>query len=223
MRALRRTATATALAAVTGLLLATPAGAASEWDLDYSGPTDSIGAFGHGGATMTYGQTFTVPDGPAVLESFSLEMNLPATAVFQVVVQAWDDANGSATGPVLFVTGPMSTAGAGMETLTFTPDVDVAPGMYVIYATTAYDPAAGTGTGSWAGDQTNPYADGQFVYDHVTSSPDDLTSPWDGLATHAQYDLGFTVVYAAPVVPPVVPPVTPPPATPVIVAPAYTG
>lgn len=222
LRAARAVAIVGAVALGLAVVAAAPASAASEWDLDYSGPDATVRSFGHGSATMTYGQTFTVPEGPEELESFSLAMNLPATAVFRVVVQAWDNTNGHATGPVLYTSGPMSTAGTGMETLTFTPGIPVTAGMYVLYATTVYDPAAGTGTGSWAADPGNPYADGAFVYDHVTEGAEALTArSWSGLASHAQYDIGFTVVYAAPVVPPVTPPAAP--ATPAIRPPAYTG
>lgn len=218
----RRTAVAAVLAIAGGLLVTSPATAASEWDLDYTAAGDSaISPFGVPD-TATYGQTITVPVGPEVLESFSFAVDLPETVVFRGVVQAWDTGAGHATGPVLFQSAPTSTAGTGVETVTFTPDVAVTPGVYVLYLTVSYDYAAGSGTGNFPWHSDDPYADGAFVWHNNNSDVDALTTQtWDNPGPDRTADAVFSVVYAA-AVPPVVPPVTPP-ATPVIVAPAYTG
>lgn len=220
MRGLTRRATGTtAVVIAAGLLLATPALAASDWDLDYTAAGDgTISPFGQPD-TATYGQTITVPDGPETLESFSFAVDLPATVVFRGVVQAWDPAEGHATGPVLYQSDATSTAGTGVETVTFTPDVAVTPGPYVLYLTVTYDYATAVGTGNFPWHNSDVYPDGAFVWHNNADDLAALTSEqWDN-AGDRPADAVFSVVYAAPVVPPV----TPPPATPVIVAPAYTG
>src|ERR1017187_4535125 len=63
--------------------------------------------------TQTYGQTITVPAGLPVLQYFSFEMNVPAAEVFRGEVYAWNGT--SATGPNLFESAPMSTAGTGIQ------------------------------------------------------------------------------------------------------------
>lgn len=215
----RRIVVATSIAATVGLTLATPALAASEWDVDTTGDaTMSITAFGVPD-TSTYGQTITVPDGPTALESFTFDVDLPAGVVFRGAVQAWDEATHRATGDVLYLSDPVSTAGTGRETVTFTPDIAITPGMYVLYATVSYDyETQVAAAGGWPSSTDDPYPGGTFVFMNNSGDETRLTvDQWAAL--DPAYDAAFTVVYTAPVVPPV----TPPPATPVIVAPAYTG
>lgn len=222
MRGLTRRATATtALVTATGLLLGTPAIAASEWDIDTTGDGTETIYFMGVPDTATYGQTITVPDGPGTLESFSIDViDFPTGIVFRGALQAWDEATSRATGDVLYLSDPVSSVtGTGRETVTFTPDIDITPGTYVIYATVSYDyEDQEAAQGRWAADGADPYAGGRFVFMNNGGDEGRLTTEaWQGIG--AQYDAQFTVVFAAPVVPPV----TPPPATPVIVAPAYTG
>ena len=113
----------------------------------------------------------------------------------------------------------MSTAGTGMEAITFPPNIPVTTGEYVLYATVSHDyVVAVTDVGNWAIASVDPYAGGAFVYMNNGNDVGALTTTawtvWNGTA-----DAGFTVVFAAP--PVVVPPA--PVAVPVVVAPAFTG
>ncbi len=212
----RRTAIATTVSALV-LAAAGAATAASVWDLDFTAEaTDTISSFGVPN-TATYGQTITVPDGPAELSTFSIAMDVPATVVFRGAVQAWDGTAGMATGPVLYLGDPTSTSGTGMETITFSPSIPITAGAYVLYTTVSYDYAVGSGTGRRAASTADPYADGQFVYMNNGSGIDALTtSTWSNIGG---YDAGFTVVFAA--APVVEPPA--PVAIPIVAAPAFTG
>jgi hypothetical protein len=203
------TAAGLALAVAT----ATPAVAASEWDLDFTADaTGTVQSFGVPN-TATYGQLITVPDGPIELAAFSFDVNLPATVVFRGVVQEWDTGTGMATGPELYQSEARSTAGAGVETVTFTPDIPITAGTYVIFMTVSYDYAGGSGTGQWSASEADVYPDGHFVFMNDSGDINLLTTvPW---SVYSWMDLGFVVEFnGAPVTPP---------ATPVIVAPAYTG
>ena len=202
----------------TGLALlvapATPAVAASEWDLDTTADaTGTVGSFGVPN-TATYGQVITVPDGPVELAAFSFDVNLPSTLVFRGVVQEWDGATGVATGPELFQSEALSTAGTGIETVTFTPEIPVTAGTYVIFLTVSYDFAVSSDTGSWPVTVADVYPDGTFVYLNNSGDVGALTTQmWSTLGT---VDTGFTVEFNGA-------PESTPPATPVVVAPAYTG
>jgi hypothetical protein len=57
----------------------------SAWDGSSSMP--EFGAFGK----PTMGQTVTVPMNDTVLQSFSFELNLPASTTFAACVYEWDD------------------------------------------------------------------------------------------------------------------------------------
>ena len=95
-----RTAITTMVSALV-LAAAGAATAASVWNLDFTAEaTDMISSFGIPN-TATYGQTITVPDGPAELSTFSIAMDVPATVVFRGAVQAWD---GTAGAYVLYTT-----------------------------------------------------------------------------------------------------------------------
>lgn len=217
MMPLARRAAVGAFAAVVTLgLTALPAGAASEWDLDFAGGTLPISSFGHP-ATATYGQTFTVPEGPRTLGSFSIEVTLPSTVRFRAVLQAWDPAAAHATGVALYTSAPMSVAGTGTETLTFSPDVAITPGVYVIYLTASYDWADGTGVGTFPSHQTDPYPGGQFVYLNNNGTGTDPLTHDAWTLDYSGYDLGFTVLFD------VATPPTAPPAPPVTGSPAFTG
>lgn len=223
MKPLARRAAVGAIAAVVTLgLTALPAGATSEWDLDHSGAPDGpVGPLGNPN-TATYGQTFTVPEGPDTLESFSVEVALPPTLVFRAAIQAWDDAAMHATGTELYLSAPTSTTGLTTETLTFTPDIAIAPGTYVLYLTTSHDWTPAANSGSLPRHGTDPYAGGGFFYLNNGADLAGLTTT--GWTAIPAFDMVFTVVFDGPVAPPTDPPAPPaPPAPPVTGNPAFTG
>lgn len=94
-------------------------------------------------------------------------MDLPATLVFRGAIQAWEGS--SATGPVLYLSDPRSTAGSGPEVVTFTADLELEPGTYVIHATISHDydmkaEIQGPTTSAWRTTGEDSYPDGMTVY-----------------------------------------------------------
>jgi hypothetical protein len=184
-------------------------------------------------ATATYGQTVTAPavaappGTPVVLTSFSFRMDLPAGLVFRGFVYAWDGAK--ATGPELFQSAPVHTAGSGMETITFTtPEIPVVVGQeYVLFASISLDFAAdiGEGQGPWGIVSPSTYPDGSFVFlSNAGDASQWTTTDWTQFV-FITADAAFSAVFDAATTPPTTttPTTTAPAATPVPVAPTFTG
>ena len=113
----------------------------------------AISAWG-GGATNTYGETFTAPGGS--LTSFSFEVNDGGTpASYVAEVYAW---NGSLTGgapvqgtggPALYTSGPMTTSGDGAFDLITINTGGVALTAGTNYVIDLYDGSGDGVAGSW--------------------------------------------------------------------------
>ena len=171
--------------------------------------------------TGAYGQTVTVPAGESSLESFSFRMNLPAGQVFRGVVMAWD--GDSATAPVLFESAPRSTAGTGMETVTFTTGgVPVVEGqLYVLFAQADCTlTPGGTPTGFWGSVVPGTYDDGNTVFQNNGGDFSQVTGVWEGNVT--EEDFAFEAVFGLPAPEPPAPPPAPAPAA-IELEPTFTG
>ena len=176
--------------------------------------------------TGAYGQIVTVPVGESSLDSFSFRMDIPAGVVFRGVVMAWD--GDSAADPVLFESAPRSTAGAGMETVTFiTGGVPVVEGdEYLIFAQadcTVTPPGTG---GPWGTVQPGTYDGGTAVFQNNGGDFSQVTQPtWNLPERDLAFEAGFGL--PEPPEPPAPPPPTPeePTAAPIAVelVPTFTG
>jgi len=124
-----------------------------------SAATGSFGSFGYA-ATPTYGQTFTVPAGQGVVNSFSFRMEtVPATATFRGVLMQWDTGTSRAIGPVLYQSGDVTTTGPTFQDVTFTipGSAAVTAGQtYVIFASRVNSTGSGSGIWSRAGADVLP-------------------------------------------------------------------
>lgn len=164
--------------------------------------TTFISSFGNPN-TATYGQTVTVPSGDGFLSSFSFQINDQGTAFpFQAAVYAWDAANSRAMGTALYLSAPVTTAGANAYVrFTFTPNVTLTAGQqYVLMATTSYNQTPPTGVAARWGALTNDttYPGGQFVFiNNGTNTAAWTTLTWSNIAE----DLAFTAVFGTPIVP----------------------
>lgn len=97
--------------------------------------TSSTGGFGEFSVT-TVGQTIATGTAETVLDSFTFQMNtIVGTTRFAAYVMEWDQANGRATGPVLFNSGLMTHANTGtFDPITVNPGVHLkAAAMYVLF------------------------------------------------------------------------------------------
>lgn len=158
--------------------------------------TDNVSPFGLP-YTATYGQTISAPLSDPYLTSFSFEMNLPATVLFQGYVYAWNGAE--ASGTALYTSGLTSTAGTGFQEITFdTGTLSLTPGSsYVLFASVSANPTS-TGTGSWGQPgNTDVYSGGAFVYlDNGTNPSEWTTTPWTQNFLGTGGDLAFKATFA---------------------------
>jgi hypothetical protein len=157
----------------------------SAWDGSSSMP--GFGAFG----TPTMGQTVTVPMNDTVLQSFSFELNLPASTTFASYVYEWDDRppdyiNGTggtvAMGSRLFRSAPTNTSGSGaFEQITFyTGGLSlIAGGHYVLFVSTSEFPDSLGGGPIAAQAYFTPdwYSGGMFVFNN-NDDPSQWTVPY---------------------------------------------
>jgi hypothetical protein len=178
--------------AIPGTVFASTTDTITSWD-----GSSQVQAFGPD-ATHTYGQTITVAPGDTTLTQFAFELNLPSSATIRGEVYAWDGIE--AVGPALYESAPTTTAGSGtFEKVTFnTGPVPVTAGsQYVLFASTDKD--AGSGSGVWGAQTSDPYPGGTYVYLNSTSSAE-WTNPWDGLAggyAGAAADLAFSAEFSS--------------------------
>ena len=147
--------------------------------------------------SQTYGQVINVPLIDTHLASFQFEMNLPASISFRGEVYAWDGSK--ASGSSLFQSAPTSTAGTGMQLITFNTGALplVAGQQYVIFATASFDNVGHSGMGSWGTVTTDPYANGTFVFlNNGTDTSLWTTQNWTVL--NPGTDLAFTATFTTP-------------------------
>jgi MYXO-CTERM domain-containing protein len=155
--------------------------------IDQPSSDGSIGSFSQ---NESYGQSFTVP-ADSILQNFSLTMNMPASVVFRGELYAWT--GNAVTGPSLYESAPTSTAGTGVQKITFnTGSIPlVAGGKYVFFATRGIDVSSGTGT--WPFSTANPYAGGSMVF--TGGPPSNWTNGW---AVQTTWDFVFTATFGTP-------------------------
>lgn len=190
------------LGAISGLALfaAAFAGSAQAQNIDSTAAANlsfcTIASPG-GGATVI-GQYFSVPAGQSVVSSFGLEVDAPATMVFRGELYAWDVGTQRATGPALYTSSAISTAGPGVTFLNFVPGAPVpvtAGGNYVVFLSTVRD--AGTGNGCMQYTNTNVIPTGQATYKFSASPADFTTGAW---SVNGGEDLGIRVNFAPAVI-----------------------
>jgi hypothetical protein len=158
------------------------------WDgsssISYFGVTD----------TATYGQTITVYGGYSPLNGFAFEIGqCNANVTFRGHVYAWDGSK--ATGSSLFDSPVMSVpAGSGYRLVTFnTGELALAPGTYVLFASTSQDQAGAPYSACrWGALPGNDryYAGGHFVFLNNGPNPATWTT---GNWSSIYYDLAFRV------------------------------
>jgi hypothetical protein len=143
--------------------------------------------------TATYGQTVAVSAGMSPLRSFAFEIgNCGANVSFRGHVYAWDGSK--ATGSSLFDSPVMSVpAGPSFQAVTFdTGDLALAPGTYVLFASTSQDQAgAPMSACRWGAiPNDNTYRGGHFVFlNNGTNPPAWTTDAWSSIYE----DLAFRV------------------------------
>jgi uncharacterized repeat protein (TIGR01451 family) len=122
-----------------------------------------IGSFGIP-AYATIGQVITVPANDVILDSFTFYPDLPATLAFQGEVYAWDGT--MASGPNLFESVPMATAGTGYEAVTFdTGGVRLQAGQqYVLFVSCSRLFDGHTGTGFLGYTSADAYGGGSVFF-----------------------------------------------------------
>jgi len=157
--------------------------------------TDAVAPFGISNNT-TFGQTITVAPGSGKLYSWTIELTCNAATTFRGEVYAW---NGTmATGAALLETAPM-TFGPSVNNTTFTQvtfsiggGLSLAPGTYVLFASTSKDPGSPSSCGWGITPTTAPYPGGNFVFlNNGTNSAAWTTNAW----VSAPFDLAFAALF----------------------------
>jgi hypothetical protein len=150
--------------------------------------------------TATYGQTFTVPTGSNILNSFEIyldDFSNPDATDFAFYIMAWDGEK--ATGPILYESSPQTTAGLdGFEKFTFdTGNLELNSGQkYVAFisASRFFDGVQGTSRQGLV--FNNVYSGGEFVYYNNGSDFNALTTRrWD--VTKSSIDAAFSASFSA--------------------------
>ena len=164
------------------LLIAGPAAAAGT--LDTLGSWDganSIGTWGVGGPTPTYGEAFTATGGTTHLSSsnFFISGGAAITVNYQAFVYQWD--GGEPVGPALYAS-PILTlttpAGGGFASTRAMLDAQLVPGtQYVTFYTTQTAPQTANSTFTWGILPSQVDPGGRFVW----SNYDAFNGGWDGI------------------------------------------
>lgn len=160
----------------------------------WNGSSDVFSFTDPSSTTQTYGQTITIPAIQNVLTSFTFEIKLPASVTFAGYVYAWDGAE--ATGPALYASAPMNTAGSGnFEAITFNVgSLNLQSGsQYVLFASTTGLTSSAPGSGSFGFNSSNPYANGLYVFTNQTTSASWTTTAWTQNWNGTGSDLAFRV------------------------------
>lgn len=161
-----------------------------QWDGAYQ-----VCCFGPTPAPETFGQTITVPNGDALLESWTFYMEMPTADQFQGELYAWNGTR--ATGADLWQGSLTSTTNPSeFQAITFdTGGIPVVPGdQYVIFASTSNGTqSAGSGA---LGMLSSTTTDGnQFVYlANGTDTSEWVTESW---IAGFDRDLAFQVQLSA--------------------------
>jgi hypothetical protein len=155
----------------------------------------SISNFGQPN-TATFGQTITTPLNATNLVSFGFGLIplTPQPITFRMYVMAWNGT--SATGPVLFESGDITTSGMGLYSAN-TGGLNLTAGsQYVIFANIANNYFPDNGLANFWADSTNPYSGGNFVLNTNGGSFSALTSSaWGSFGPNV--DLGFVANFAS--------------------------
>lgn len=151
-----------------------------------------VTAFGEPNSA-TYGQTFLVPVLQPVLKDFSFWVdNIVGTTTFRGYVMAWDGAK--ASGSVLFSSGDYTITQAGFEKVTFnTGNLALTGGtQYVAFFSASEVFGGGNDSAGFGLMNTNPYADGVFVFQNNGSNFANLSSVnWNQTFPSTSGDLAF--------------------------------
>jgi hypothetical protein len=143
--------------------------------------------------TATYGQTITVSAGASPLTRFAFQVgNCSATVVFRGEIYAWNGTN--ATGPSLYESAPVTVPNsAAFQLVSFaTGPINLAPGTYILFASTSKDQAGAPASSCRWGSVGNntAYPTGQFYFLNNGPNPGQwTTSAWSTIAQ----DLAFQV------------------------------
>ena len=143
--------------------------------------------------TATYGQTVTVAAGASPLNSFAVEIgNCGANVTLRASVYAWNGTN--ATGSSLFESPATTiTNSSAFQLVTFNVGgITLAPGTYVLFASTSQDQAGAPSSACRWGSVGNntAYPGGQFVFLNNGPNPAQWTATaWSTIAD----DLAFQV------------------------------
>ena len=168
--------------------------------------------FGKGGASATYGQTFTAPTGGNFLQTFSFWLgddpqglgttNAPSL-LFQAYVMQWDAANGHATGPVLYSSSVYGGPTSLSQRYDFaSPNVAVSAGtQYVAFLSASNSFGNIVPTDATALMETSllgTYTGGAFVFTDNGSDFNSLsTNPWDFTGFGPDYQAHFAADFSA--------------------------
>jgi MYXO-CTERM domain-containing protein len=139
----------------------------------------------------TVGQVVKVPTNDPRPLTLDLRINGSALQTFRGELYAWDGTK--ATGPNLYESGPRTTGGVAMETVTF--DLSALPvlvpdGLYVFFVTLAKDPNPPVVPGTIGTRSDEPYADGTQV--HGSANPADWTTvAWTPVASDLAMAFAF--------------------------------
>jgi hypothetical protein len=148
--------------------------------------------------TATYGQTFALPGGDGVLNSWTFTLdNVSNPFAMEFMVGTWDTTTNHMTGSALYQSPSVDTT-TGSANYTFTPNVTLAPGQeYVAFLTVSNSP--GAGTASMPLNSTNAYADGGFFFlNNGTDTSQWTSTAWDNFTNN---DAAFTATFSPSSVP----------------------
>ena len=156
--------------------------------------------------TATYGQVISVPSGASPMTSFSFEIgNCGNNVTMRGEVYAW---NGTmATGSALYESAPFTlTSSAAFQLVTFnTGSLSLAPGNYVIFASTSKDQTGAPSSACRWGALTNDTTYGvtgdalHFVFENNTTNVAQWTgSTWSVINEDLAFRVGGLVTAASP-------------------------
>ena len=159
-----------------------------------------IGMFGALPASTVFGQSFTVPTGTPLLNSFSFWLNAGGgwqpNITFSAYVMAWDGTK--AVGPVLWKSLPLAGPTTAMQRYDFKlPSLALAPGgQYIAFLSTIeYLNQVPTNAQVLMGYVYNPYSGGRF-YEFSTSDFSALTSTSWGTDAGGDFDAAFVADFS---------------------------
>ena len=160
-----------------------------------------IGMFGALPASTVFGQSFTVPAGTPLLNSFSFWLNAGGgwqpNVTFAAYVMGWDGSK--AVGPVLWKSAAFSGPTTTMQRYDFkVPSLALTPGgQYIAFLSTIeYLTLVPTNAQVLMGYVYNPYSGGRF-YDFSTSDFSALTTTSWGTDAGGDFDAAFVADFSS--------------------------